>query len=95
MRYGIPDFRLPNAVIDAEIDNLRKLGVKFECNTLVGRLFTVEQAVIALAHEEILAAVDEHERLEPAVFGQLDQGFEVGLVLHQASLGSCTLPRAL
>jgi glutamate synthase (NADPH) small chain len=43
LRYGIPDFRLPNAVIDAEIENLRRLGVKFECNTLVGRLFTIEQ----------------------------------------------------
>jgi len=45
LRYGIPDFRLPNAVIDAEVENLRKLGVKFECNTLVGRLFTIEQMV--------------------------------------------------
>ena len=43
LKYGIPDFRLPNSVVDAEIDNLRKLGVKFECNTLVGRLFTIEQ----------------------------------------------------
>jgi len=43
LRYGIPDFRLPNEVIDAEIDNLRKIGVRFECNTLVGRLFTIEQ----------------------------------------------------
>jgi glutamate synthase (NADPH) small chain len=43
LKYGIPDFRLPNPVIDAEIDNLRKLGVRFECNTLVGRLFTIEQ----------------------------------------------------
>jgi glutamate synthase (NADPH/NADH) small chain len=43
LRYGIPDFRLPNEVIDAEVENLRKLGVKFECNTLVGRLFTIEQ----------------------------------------------------
>jgi glutamate synthase (NADPH/NADH) small chain len=43
LKYGIPDFRLPNSVIDAEVDNLRKLGVKFECNTLVGRLFTIEQ----------------------------------------------------
>ena len=42
-KYGIPDFRLPNEVIDAEIDKLRQLGVKFECNTLVGRLFTIEQ----------------------------------------------------
>ena len=43
LKYGIPDFRLPNPVIDAEIRNLSKLGVKFECNTLVGRLFTIEQ----------------------------------------------------
>jgi glutamate synthase (NADPH/NADH) small chain len=43
LRYGIPEFRLPNDVIDAELDNLTKLGVKIECNTLVGRLFTIEQ----------------------------------------------------
>jgi glutamate synthase (NADPH/NADH) small chain len=45
LRYGIPDFRLPNEVIDAEIEKLKLLGVKFECNTLVGRLFTIEQMV--------------------------------------------------
>jgi len=43
LKYGIPDFRLPNAVIDAEIAKLEQLGVRFECNTLVGRLFTVPQ----------------------------------------------------
>ncbi len=43
LRYGIPDFRLPNAVIDAELENLARLGVEIECNTLVGRLFTIEQ----------------------------------------------------
>jgi len=43
LRYGIPEFRLPNAVLDAELENLQALGVKIECNTLVGRLFTIEQ----------------------------------------------------
>ena len=43
LKYGIPDFRLPNSVVDVEIGKLRKLGIIFECNTLVGRLFTVEQ----------------------------------------------------
>jgi glutamate synthase (NADPH/NADH) small chain len=43
LRYGIPEFRLPDCVIDAEIENLKRLGVKVECNTLVGRLFTIEQ----------------------------------------------------
>jgi glutamate synthase (NADPH/NADH) small chain len=43
LRYGIPEFRLPNEVIDAELETLTRLGVKIECNTLVGRLFTIEQ----------------------------------------------------
>lgn len=43
LRYGIPEFRLPNDVIDAEIERVTGVGVKFECNTLVGRLFTIEQ----------------------------------------------------
>jgi len=53
LRYGIPDFRLPNEVIDAEIDNLRKLGAKFECNTIVGRLFTVEQLIEELGFHTV------------------------------------------
>jgi glutamate synthase (NADPH/NADH) small chain len=45
LKYGIPDFRLPNTVVDAEIAKLEQLGVRFECNTLVGRLFTIEQMI--------------------------------------------------
>jgi len=51
--YGIPDFRLPNTVVDAEIENLRKLGVKFECNTLVGRLFTIEQMIDEMGFDAV------------------------------------------
>src|SRR5664279_309769 len=53
LKYGIPDFRLPNTVVDAEIENLRKLGVKFECNTLVGRLFTIEQMISELGFDAV------------------------------------------
>ncbi len=53
LRYGIPDFRLPNEVIDAEIGKLEKLGVKFECNTLVGRLFTIEQMIDELGFHAV------------------------------------------
>ena len=53
LKYGIPDFRLPNTVVDAEIENLRKLGVKFECNTLVGRLFTIEQMRDELGYDAV------------------------------------------
>ena len=57
LKYGIPDFRLPNAVIDAEIGNLTKLGVKFECNTLVGRLFTLEQMVSEMGFDTVFVGV--------------------------------------
>lgn len=53
LRYGIPDFRLPNTVIDAEIDKLKQLGVKFECNTLVGRLFTIRQMIEELGFHAV------------------------------------------
>jgi glutamate synthase (NADPH/NADH) small chain len=53
LRYGIPDFRLPNDVVDAEIRNLAKLGVKFECNTLVGRLFSIEQMIDELGFHAV------------------------------------------
>ncbi len=43
LRYGIPEFRLPNGVVDAEIAKLTRLGVKIRTNVLVGRLFTIEQ----------------------------------------------------
>ncbi len=53
LRYGIPDFRLPNEVIDAEVERLRRLGVKFECNTVVGRLFTIEQMVDEMGYSAV------------------------------------------
>lgn len=37
LKYGIPEFRLPNSIVDFELENLRKMGVKFERNFIVGR----------------------------------------------------------
>ena len=36
LKYGIPEFRLPNSIVDYEIEGLRKMGVKFEKDVLVG-----------------------------------------------------------
>lgn len=40
LKYGIPEFRLPNRVVDVEIDALRQLGVKFVANCVVGKTLT-------------------------------------------------------
>jgi glutamate synthase (NADPH/NADH) small chain len=37
LKYGIPEFRLPNVIVDVEIDNLKKMGVKFRTNFIVGK----------------------------------------------------------
>ncbi len=42
LRYGIPEFRLPNAVVDREIEGLHRLGVTFQCDTIIGKTLTVE-----------------------------------------------------
>jgi glutamate synthase (NADPH) small chain len=53
LKYGIPDFRLPNDVVDAELRKIEALGVRFECNTLVGRLFTVEQMLTEMGFQAV------------------------------------------
>ena len=42
LRYGIPEFRLPNVVVDREIDGLRRLGVHFQCDTIIGKTLTID-----------------------------------------------------
>ena len=42
LKYGIPEYRLPNAIVDKEIDGLRALGVHFVTDTIVGKTVTVD-----------------------------------------------------
>ena len=54
LTYGIPEFRLPKEeVVQKEIDNVRKLGVKIECNVVIGKSVTIDQ----LMEEEGFEAV--------------------------------------
>jgi glutamate synthase (NADPH/NADH) small chain len=41
--YGIPEFRLPKTIVREEIDNLRRMGVRFETNVVVGKSVTIEE----------------------------------------------------
>lgn len=43
LKYGIPEFRLPNHIVDVEIDNLRQEGVHFLTDTIVGKTITIEE----------------------------------------------------
>lgn len=43
LKYGIPEFRLPNKIVDVEIDNLRKMGVHFQTDCIIGKTIGIEQ----------------------------------------------------
>lgn len=43
LKYGIPEFRLPNAIVDVEINNLEKMGVKFIKDCIIGKTVTVDE----------------------------------------------------
>lgn len=42
LKYGIPEFRLPNRIVDVEIESLKKMGVQFETNFIVGKTATID-----------------------------------------------------
>ena len=42
LKYGIPEFRLPNKIVDVEIDGLRQMGVRFEKDCIVGKTISYE-----------------------------------------------------
>lgn len=42
LKYGIPEFRLPNSVVDAELDSLRRAGVRFHTDTVIGKTLSYE-----------------------------------------------------
>ena len=43
LKYGIPEFRLPNAIVDVEIENLNKMGVHFQTDVIVGKTISVDE----------------------------------------------------
>ena len=43
LAYGIPEFRLPKTILKKEIDSLKKMGVEFKMNTIIGKTITVEE----------------------------------------------------
>ncbi len=42
LKYGIPEFRLPNRIVDVEIENLQKMGVQFVTDCIIGKTITVD-----------------------------------------------------
>jgi len=90
LRYGIPDFRLPNEVVDAEIENLARLGITFRMNTLVGRLFTIEQMIGEMGYDVVFIATGAGSPTFPGIPGESLNG----VLSANELLTRCNLMRA-
>lgn len=51
LKYGIPEFRLPDKIIDIEIENLKKMGVEIRLDTIIGKLFTIPQLLTEMGYD--------------------------------------------
>lgn len=56
LRYGIPEFRLPNEVIEAEVDRLKAAGVEIMYNVVIGRTFTIDELMTAEKFDAVFIA---------------------------------------
>lgn len=53
LMYGIPEFRLPKAIVQQEIDGLKKMGVDFECNMVIGKVLTIDELMGEYCYEAV------------------------------------------
>lgn len=53
LKYGIPEFRLPDMVIDQEIENLEKMGVEIRLDAIIGKLFTIPQLMNEMGYDAV------------------------------------------
>ncbi len=56
LRYGIPEFRLPNSIVDREIDSLRRMGVSFRTDCVVGKTITADELLARGFHGIFVAS---------------------------------------
>jgi glutamate synthase (NADPH/NADH) small chain len=54
--YGIPEFRLPKSIVRDEVENLRRMGVEFETNVVVGKSVTVDELMLDEGYDAIFVA---------------------------------------
>ncbi|HEX8711796.1 MAG TPA: NADPH-dependent glutamate synthase [Terracidiphilus sp.] len=54
--YGIPEFRLPKSIVKGEVENLRRMGVEFEANVIVGKSVTIEELMRDEGYDAVFIA---------------------------------------
>jgi len=92
LRVGIPDYRLPQRILDYEIDYIKALGVEIRLNSTLGQDFTVGQ-LQQEGYKAIIMAVGAHSCLTLGVEGEDVAGVQPGVeFLRRAGLGQAEAP---
>ena len=53
LRYGIPEYRLPKAIVDEDVAHLERMGVAFETNVIIGKTLTIDQLIDELGYSAV------------------------------------------
>ncbi len=104
LTYGIPEFRLPKKIVKREIDGLEQLGVKFEYNSVAGRLFDADELFSedGFGEDGFVSAVqlERMELGEPDASGRrrpvpvADSAFEIPCDVAITAIGTMANPFA-
>ena len=86
LRYGIPAYRLPKDILDKEIENIEKMGVKISYNKRLGRDFTIES--LKSSYDAVFVAIGAWTASGMRCEGEDAQGVEGGIdVLYRVAKG--------
>jgi len=77
LRYGIPNYRLPPGVLDAEIDRIARLGVEIRLDTSVGS--DVSLAELRARHAALYVAIGAQSSLRLGIVGEADEAIWTGI----------------
>jgi NADPH-dependent glutamate synthase beta subunit-like oxidoreductase len=86
LRYGIPDYRLPQQILDAEIDRILAMGVELKLNTAVGNDISLDD--LRKEYKAIFVAIGAHRGIELKIEGESAPNVFTGTdFLHRANTG--------
>ena len=88
MALGIPEYRLPRDVLNAEIDNIRRAGVEIVLNTALGKDFTLPELMDKMGYQAVVLAIGAHSSRRLGVPGEdLEGVLHATVFLKDAALG--------
>jgi len=88
MALGIPEYRLPRDVLNAEIDNIKRAGVDIVLNTALGKDFTLDELFDKMGYHAVVLAIGAHSSRRLGVPGEdLDGVLHATTFLKDVALG--------